>query len=55
MVERYGSNLRNNLAHGLMNNNGFYTAPAIYAWWLTLRLCCIPNIVLRQKELEKNR
>jgi hypothetical protein len=52
LVERYGSNLRNNLAHGLMNNNSFYTVPAIYAWWLTLRLCCIPHIVSRQRKLE---
>ncbi|MFW6026354.1 MAG: DUF4209 domain-containing protein [Candidatus Woesearchaeota archaeon] len=52
LVERYGSNLRNNLAHGLMNNNSFYTVPAIYAWWLTLRLCCIPHIVSRQRNLE---
>lgn len=50
-IERFGSNLRNKFAHGLMNNDSFYTAPSIYAWWLILRLCCIPNITLNQNKL----
>lgn len=40
----FGSNLRNLMAHGLMNSNDFYTAPIIYLWWLTLRLCFLPLI-----------
>lgn len=32
------SNLRNRLAHGLLNENDCNSASAIYAWWLTLRI-----------------
>ena len=33
-----GPNLRNNLAHGLLGDQAFQSAPAIYAWWLGLKL-----------------
>jgi hypothetical protein len=38
----FGSNLRNQMAHGLISYNGFFQPPVIYLWWLTLRLCCLP-------------
>lgn len=38
----FGSNLRNEMAHGLIDNNGFSNPQVIYLWWLTLRLCCLP-------------
>lgn len=42
LVERFGLNLRNDLAHGLLAESQMITPGAIYAWWLVLRLCCIP-------------
>lgn len=42
LVERHGSNLRNLVAHGLLNQGAFNTGPVVYLWWLALRLCCIP-------------
>ena len=33
-----GPNLRNNLAHGLLDDGAFQSAPAIYAWWFGLKL-----------------
>jgi hypothetical protein len=42
LVERFGSNLRNQMAHGLMNYAEFYSWPVVYLWWLVLRLCCLP-------------
>ena len=33
-----GSNLRNEIAHGLLEETEFYSAHAIYAWWLSLRI-----------------
>jgi hypothetical protein len=42
LVERFGLNLRNNIAHGLLTVHQMLTPSAIYAWWLVLRLCCIP-------------
>jgi len=44
LVEHYGSNLRNLMAHGLLNHDAFYSRPIVYLWWLVLRLCCIPII-----------
>ncbi|WP_297892872.1 DUF4209 domain-containing protein [Shewanella sp.] len=33
-----GPNLRNELAHGLMNDNAFPSVSTVYAWWLGVRL-----------------
>lgn len=42
LVEKFGSNLRNKMAHGLMNPAEFYSYSTIYLWWLILRICCLP-------------
>jgi hypothetical protein len=42
LVERFGLNLRNDIAHGLLAESQMISEGAIYAWWLTLRLCCFP-------------
>lgn len=42
LVEPHGANLRNEMAHGLLDSNQFYSSAVRYLWWLTLRLCCIP-------------
>lgn len=34
----FGPNLRNELAHGLIDDLHCYSAPSIYAWWRALRL-----------------
>ncbi len=44
LVERYGANLRNRVAHGLIPYGNFYTYESSYFWWLTIRLCCLPII-----------
>lgn len=36
--EPTGPNIRNNVAHGLFNDNESQSVYAIYAWWLTLKL-----------------
>lgn len=41
-VERFGGNLRNRLAHSLLDHSAFYSAHVVYAWWLILRLLAIP-------------
>ncbi len=33
-----GPNLRNQVAHGLLNDDEICSYPCVYAWWLTLRL-----------------
>jgi hypothetical protein len=47
LVERFGANLRNRIAHGLLGDSGFYSSEVLYAWWLILRLLCIP--ILRKR------
>ena len=38
LTERFGDNLRNRVAHGLMNDEDFLRTDAIYLWWLSLHL-----------------
>ncbi|MCG5058625.1 MAG: DUF4209 domain-containing protein [Limnoraphis sp. WC205] len=54
LVERSGSNLRNRMAHGLINDDGFFSPLMSYLWWLTLRLCCLPMIIYQQKVEQSN-
>ena len=44
LIERFGHNLRNEVAHGLLPEHAFYSDAAIYAWWLALRLCILPLV-----------
>jgi hypothetical protein len=46
LVERFGANLRNDMAHGLIDNNSFYTVSTIYFWWLALRFYSLLHICL---------
>ena len=49
LIENSGSNLRNRIDHGLINDNGFLSPLMSYLWWLTLRLCCFPILEHQQK------
>lgn len=53
LVNRFGTNLRNRMAHGLIDYNGFFSSHSCYLWWLTLRLCFLPilsQMQIRQQE-----
>jgi hypothetical protein len=50
LIERFGCNLRNELAHGLMSEGAFYTAEAPYMWWLIIHLCFIGHIAIKREE-----
>lgn len=50
LVERFGANLRNRMAHGLMDHTAFFSIHASYMWGLTLRLCCWPLIIKKHQE-----
>ncbi|WP_137844663.1 DUF4209 domain-containing protein [Microbacterium sp. 2FI] len=39
---RFGSNLRHNIAHGLVDDSIRRSIVAVYAWWSTLRLVMVP-------------
>lgn len=48
----FGANLRNELAHGLINHNDCNSVSGIYAWWLTLKLVfnAFWNVARRKNE-----
>ena len=39
LIERFGHNMRNESAHGLMPEGAFYQPASVYLWWLVIRLC----------------
>jgi hypothetical protein len=47
LTERFGSNLRNRMAHGLMDHDQFFSSEVAYLWWLVLRFCCWPFLLQR--------
>jgi hypothetical protein len=49
----FGGNLRNYLAHGLMDARQFYADEAVYAWWLMWHICCVPSLMRMQPEASK--
>jgi hypothetical protein len=51
LINRWSGNLRNKIAHGLMTTDEYFSDAAVYFWWLTLRLCCLPvaNLYNSQK------
>lgn len=52
LTNRFASNLRNRLAHGLMVDEEFESATVVYAWWLVLHLCFRALLVQRQLVLQ---
>ncbi|BCZ47575.1 hypothetical protein psyc5s11_36420 [Clostridium gelidum] len=40
-TSKYGLNIRNNLAHGLLDDSDFNTTFSIFTWWFIFRLCCM--------------
>lgn len=53
LVERFGVNLRNRMAHGLMGDDEFASPTVLYLWWLVLRICLIYVLVSRNSEREE--
>ena len=54
LIESSGSNLRNHMAHGLINDSEFNSPIMSYLWWVTLRLCCLTILKQQQKVEESN-
>jgi hypothetical protein len=51
LVERFGNNLRNRLAHGLIDYSSFCSDETEYFWWIVLRFCFLAWGI--QQQLEK--
>lgn len=46
LVERFSSNLRNDMAHGLIDYRSLFTVSPIYFWWLALRFYVVLHICI---------
>lgn len=40
-TSKYGLNIRNDIAHGNLDDGEFHSAYAVYAWYFILKLCCM--------------
>jgi Domain of unknown function (DUF4209) len=49
LVERWGGNLRYQMAHGLLEVGTMIGAQSVYFWWLTLRLVVLPLLSVHQE------
>jgi hypothetical protein len=51
-IERFGFNLRNHLSHGMLPSGAFSSTPAVYVWWLILRIVGGPvaEMILQQSK-----
>lgn len=45
LVERFGANLRNRLAHGLVDEQEFNSWQGPYLWWIALRFYFLPILI----------
>jgi len=54
LVEDVGSNLRNRMAHGLINDNDFFSPIFSYLWWVALRLCFGAGILIPEEIVEES-
>lgn len=48
-TEQLGTNLRNEVAHGLIDDSGLFGTDVLYAWWLLLRFCVITSKLVQQR------
>lgn len=53
LVERFGANLRNDMAHGLVDHDSFYSPSSLYLWWLALHLYSFPVLARLKAEQEQ--
>lgn len=53
LVERFGTNLRNRMAHGLLGHDEFASPTVLYLWWLVLRICVLYVLVNRNTERDE--
>ena len=52
LTESFGSNLRNDITHGMLPDAGCYQPNVLYAWWLLLRICLMPIVQAQQSKSE---
>jgi len=49
LIDPLGTNLRNEVAHGLLDDSGLFGADVLYAWWLLLRYCVLTSKLVERR------
>jgi hypothetical protein len=49
LVDPLGTNLRNEVAHGLLDDSGLFGGDVLYAWWILLRYCVLTSKIVERK------
>ncbi|MDP1655682.1 MAG: DUF4209 domain-containing protein [Hylemonella sp.] len=52
LIDPLGTNLRNEVAHGLLDDSGLFGADVLYAWWLLLRYCVVTSKIVERRQTE---
>lgn len=50
LTDPLGSNLRNEVAHGLTSDDAFFSSEFFYAWWLLLRYVALSAHIVRTRQ-----
>ena len=53
LVDQGGGNLRHDTAHGLLHDAQAWSASAVYAWWLCVRLVVVPILNMRTEAVDQ--
>lgn len=48
-VDQLGADLRNEVAHGLLQDEQMFRADVLYAWWLLLRYSVLSSAVAERR------
>jgi hypothetical protein len=49
LTDPLGTNLRNEVAHGLLDDSGLFGIDVLYAWWLLLRYCMLTSKIVERQ------
>lgn len=52
LIDPLGANLRNEVAHGLLEDSGLFGTDVLYAWWLLLRYCVLTSKIVERRQME---
>lgn len=50
LVDPLGTNLRNEVAHGLRDDSGMFDYEVLYAWWLLLKFCVLTSKLVERQQ-----
>lgn len=52
LVDPLGTNLRNEVSHGILDDHGLFGFDVFYAWWLMLKLCVVTSKLVERRLAE---